>query len=117
MKRLALLAYATAAAVVVIDQIAKAWIVQHLALNATVQVLPFAAGAHPGGDGTFAILSFPAELEFDPGAVYVQTRITGYYYEQPDELARYRDDLTRLQIQAIKPEQTPAFIHRIAEDL
>ncbi|HEX7658382.1 MAG TPA: Scr1 family TA system antitoxin-like transcriptional regulator [Pseudonocardiaceae bacterium] len=85
--------------------------------NITLQVLPFAAGAHPGGDGTFAILSFPAELEFDPGAVYVQTRITGYYYEQPDELARYRDDLTRLQIQAIKPEQTPAFIHRIAEDL
>jgi transcriptional regulator with XRE-family HTH domain len=82
-----------------------------------IQVLPFAAGAHPGGNGTFTILSFPHELEHDPGAVYVETRAKGYYYEEPAELARYHDAMTRLRVQALKLGRTPAFINRIAEEL
>jgi signal peptidase II len=41
MKRLAILAYATALIVVVIDQAAKAWISRHFAPGATEQILPF----------------------------------------------------------------------------
>lgn len=84
--------------------------------NIEIQVLPFSAGAHPGGTGTFTILSFPAELEHDPGAVYAETRVRGYYYEEPEELASYRDAMTRLQVQAVKPGESRAFIHRIAEE-
>jgi hypothetical protein len=85
--------------------------------NIDIQVLPFAAAAYSGGHDTFTILSFPAELAHDPGAVYVQTKIKGYYYEEPEELSAYRDAMTRLQVQAITPEQSPAFIHRVAEEL
>jgi len=84
--------------------------------NIEIQVLPFAEGAHSGDGGTFTILSFPAELEHDPGAVFVETKIRGYYYEEPEELARYRDAMTRLQVQALKPRQSQTFIHRIAEE-
>jgi transcriptional regulator with XRE-family HTH domain len=85
--------------------------------NIDIQVLPFSAGAHPGVEGTFTILSFPEELEHDPGAVYVQTEIKGYYYEEPGEIAAYRDAMTRLRVQAIKPGRTSAFINRVAEEL
>lgn len=85
--------------------------------NIDIQVLPFAAAKHADGYGTFTILSFPAELEHDPGAVYVQTRLNGYYYEKPDEIIVYREAMTRLQVQAITPERSPAFIRRVAEEL
>lgn len=85
--------------------------------NIDIQVLPFSAAAHSDGHGTFTILSFPAEFEHDPGAVYVQTKIRGYYYEEPTEIAAYRDTMTRLQVQAITPDKSPAFIQRVAEEL
>jgi transcriptional regulator with XRE-family HTH domain len=85
--------------------------------NIDIQVLPFTAAMHSGGRGPFRILSFPAELEHDPGAVYAETKIKGYYYEEPEQLSTYRDTMTRLQVQAITPEQSPAFIHRVAEEL
>jgi transcriptional regulator with XRE-family HTH domain len=82
-----------------------------------IQVLPASAGAHTGLDGTFTILSFPPEFTFDPGVVYVQTRITGHYYEEPGEIAEYRNALTRLRIQAISPEDSPLMIAQIAKEL
>lgn len=84
--------------------------------NIDIQVLPFKAVAHSGGTSTFNILSF-SELEHDPGAVYVQTKIKGYYYEEPQELSTYRDAMTRLQVQALTPKQSSAFIHQVAEEL
>jgi len=84
--------------------------------NIDIQVLPFAAAAYSGGHDTFTILSF-SELEHDPGAVYVQTKIKGYYYEEPEELSTYRDAMTRLQVQALTPKQSSAFIHQVAEEL
>jgi transcriptional regulator with XRE-family HTH domain len=85
--------------------------------NVDIQVLPFAAATYIGDSGTFILLSFPAELEHDPGAVYVETKIKGYYYEKPHEIATYRDAMTRLQVQAITPDKSPAFIQRVAEEL
>lgn len=85
--------------------------------NIDIQVLPFNAATHADGYGTFIILSFPAELVHDPGVVYVQTRIKGYYYEKPAEIAIYREIMTRLQVQAITPDKSPAFIKRVAEEL
>jgi transcriptional regulator with XRE-family HTH domain len=84
--------------------------------NIDIQVLPFKAAAHSGGHDTFTILSF-SELEHDPGAVYVQTRIRGYYYEEPEELNTYRNAMTHLQVQALTPKQSSAFIQQVAEEL
>jgi transcriptional regulator with XRE-family HTH domain len=84
--------------------------------NIDIQVLPFKAAAYSGGHDTFIILSF-SELEHDPGAVYVETKIKGYYYEEPQELNTYRDAMTHLQVQALTPKQSSAFIHKVAEEL
>src|SRR5690606_11051821 len=40
--------------------------------NITVQVLPVAAGAHAGIEGSFTFLSFDPQLE-DPGLVHTET--------------------------------------------
>lgn len=45
-------------------------------------------GAHTGIEGAFIYLAFPPELENDPGTVYVDTRVKGYYYQQPEETVR-----------------------------
>ncbi|MGQ0840011.1 helix-turn-helix domain-containing protein [Actinokineospora sp.] len=84
--------------------------------NIDIQVLPFSAGAHTGGEGTFDLLSFPPELENDPGVVYIDTRVKGYYYEDQEQIVRYRNALARLRVQAVKPADSPAFIHRIAKE-
>lgn len=84
--------------------------------NITVQILPVAAGAHPGMEGSFTFLSFAPELE-DPGLVHTETRIRSLYYEQPEALARYRNALRLLQVQAHKPEETSTLIRTIMKEL
>ena len=84
--------------------------------NIDIQVLPLAAGAHTGIEGTFELLTFPPELENDPGVVYVETFIQGYYYEEQEQITRYRNALARLRVQATRPEQFPAFIRRLAKE-
>jgi DNA-binding XRE family transcriptional regulator len=82
-----------------------------------IQVLPLSAGAHVGTEGTFQILSAPPELANYPGCVFVEDRIRGHYYEDPKQLLQYRNDLTRLQVQAAKPEETIELLHEIAKDV
>lgn len=85
--------------------------------NIDIQVLPLSAGAHTGVEGTFTLLTFPTELEDDPAAVFTETKVKGYYYEEPEQIMRYRNALSRLRVQAIKPADSPAFIRRIAKEL
>jgi transcriptional regulator with XRE-family HTH domain len=85
--------------------------------NVDVQVIPLTAGAHTGTEGTFTLLSAPPELENYPGCVYVETLVKGYYYEELEEITRFRNALTRLRVQATKPEDSPAFLRRLAKDL
>jgi transcriptional regulator with XRE-family HTH domain len=82
-----------------------------------LQVLPLEVGVHTGTEGTFTILSAPPELHNYPGCVFVEDRIAGHYYEEPEQLMTYRNDLSRLRVQATKPEDTPAFIRRLIEEL
>jgi hypothetical protein len=44
--------------------------------------------------------------------VFVEDRIRGHYYEEPQHLTRFRNDLTRLRLQATKPEETAAYLHQ-----
>lgn len=83
----------------------------------TVQIMPLAEGLHPGMSGTFTVLSFPAEFVGDPGVAYTESRISGTYYEDLAEITRYRETLTRLQVQARRPEETPAILARRIEEL
>ncbi len=55
--------------------------------NVAIHVLPFAAGAHPGLDGPFCLLSFP---EPDgPDIVYLEQATSGLVPEDPGEVRHY----------------------------
>jgi transcriptional regulator with XRE-family HTH domain len=82
-----------------------------------IQLLPLTVGAHVGTDGTFEILHAPPELHNYPGCVYVEDRIQGHYYEVPEQILKYRNDLARLKVQAAKPEETLVLLHEMAKDL
>lgn len=85
--------------------------------NVVIQVLPLTAGAHVGGDGTFEILHAPPELHNYPGCVFVEDRIQGHYYEDPEQILKYRNDLSRLKVQAAKPDETLVLLREMAKDL
>ncbi|MPZ65241.1 MAG: helix-turn-helix domain-containing protein [Pseudonocardiaceae bacterium] len=85
--------------------------------NIDLQLLPASSGAHAGVEGTFTLLTFPPELEGDHGVAYVETRVRGIYYEDPAEILLYRQALTRLQVQALDPEESRDAINRIAQEM
>lgn len=80
--------------------------------GAEVRVLPLDADRRNAG-GSFTILSFP---DLGPGnsagAVYTETLVAGYYYEDPKDVARYRAVLAGLRDAAVEPSDVPGFIQR-----
>ena len=78
-----------------------------------LQILPYDAGANPAQDsGTFVVMTFPSEMEADPGLVYLELLTGGTYLEKPVEIAKYRRGLTRLYAQAASPEVSRGIIER-----
>lgn len=85
--------------------------------NVRIQVLPYSAsGLHPGMDGAFKILTFPPELAGDPGVVYTETRIRGTYYEDPADVAKYRDTWSEIQLLALDPDNSRDLLARRAQE-
>jgi transcriptional regulator with XRE-family HTH domain len=68
----------------------------------TIQVLPFAAGPHPGTGGRFTILTFPGAAT--PDAVYIATIAGELLIESGVD--RYRSVFRRLNAKALSPEAT-----------
>lgn len=83
----------------------------------TIQLLPLEVGVHAGIDGTFTILTFPPELEGDPGVAYAEAPTRGTYYEDRAEIMIYRNTLRRIQVHARTPEETRALLVRRIEEL
>jgi transcriptional regulator with XRE-family HTH domain len=82
--------------------------------NVTLQVLPLLAGAHPGMDGSFALLRFPHDS--DPDTVYVAMATGGMFQERAEDLSRYAaifDALTRV---AMTPDDSTALMHSLAKE-
>ena len=80
--------------------------------NVTLQVLPNAAGAHPGTAGTFSILEFPEP--HDPAVAYVETLTGNLFVETDAEVHRYTLAFSQLSAMALSPEESQAFIARLA---
>ncbi|MFD5092524.1 helix-turn-helix domain-containing protein [Amycolatopsis thailandensis] len=85
--------------------------------NIDIQVLPFTAGAHGASDGMFVLLDYPPEFTGDPGTVYVENRREGLYYDDKEDLRRFRNTFERLQAQAENPGRTRAFIQNLAREI
>jgi transcriptional regulator with XRE-family HTH domain len=85
--------------------------------NVHIQLLPFTEpGLHAGMNGTFTVITFGPELVGDPGVAYTESRISGVYYEKAAEIMRYRDTWSRVQVQALTPEETrTALVRRVEE--
>ena len=82
--------------------------------NVTVQVLPMAAGEHPGMEGSFVIMSFPDAA--DPDTVYVTIATGGVFQEKPDDVSRYEIIFDRLQKMALSSAESAEFIATMAKE-
>jgi len=82
--------------------------------NVTLQILPFAAGAHAGMDGTFAILDFPDEQ--DPDVVFAENATGGLFIEKADELLKYHVIFRSLHAAALPAEDSAAMLADVAKE-
>lgn len=80
----------------------------------TIQVLPFAAGAHRGMDSLFTILSFREAVR---DRVYVDGLAPAQYLVDEKELERYREAFDFLTRQALSPAATIDYLRAIREEL
>ena len=82
--------------------------------NVTLQILPFAAGAHAGMDGTFAILEF--EEEGDADVVFTENATGGLFLEKAEELSKYISIFETIRTSALPPEESIGMIQKLVEE-
>jgi AraC-like DNA-binding protein len=82
--------------------------------NVTLQILPFAVGAHAGMDGTFAILEF--EEERDADVVFTENATGGLFLEKFEELQKYQAIFDAIQVTALDPDQSAEMMEMLAEE-
>jgi transcriptional regulator with XRE-family HTH domain len=84
--------------------------------NVTVQVLPFAVGAHAATScGPFAILKFPDAPGL--GVVYLEAHTGGIYLETEADVARYNLVIEHLRASALPTAATTQLISEVAREL
>ena len=72
--------------------------------KATIQIIPFEAGAYPTGDSMFVLLEFGESVL--PPTVYVEGLFDGRYYERPADLAQYREAIEHQRDSALSPRDS-----------
>jgi transcriptional regulator with XRE-family HTH domain len=76
--------------------------------NVSLQVLPFAGGAHPGIGRAFNILSFGEDV--DPDVVYLELHESALWVENVEEVDRYHVYFNHLQATALSFEDSAAMV-------
>jgi transcriptional regulator with XRE-family HTH domain len=79
-----------------------------------LQVLTYAAGAHPAMDGAFEILRFPDAA--DPDIVYLQYRRGSIYLEDSSDIEAYAELFDHLRARALGPDESRALIAQLADE-
>ena len=82
--------------------------------NVTLQILPFAAGAHAGMDGSFVILEF--EEEGDADVVFIDNATGGLFLEKSEELGKYIPLFDAVRSSALPPEESIEMIEMLVEE-
>jgi transcriptional regulator with XRE-family HTH domain len=83
--------------------------------NVTLQILPFAAGAHPAMGSAFSILRFPdQEL---PDVVYLEHLTNAIYLNKPDEVDQYLHVMEGICVRAAAPDQSVELLERLLAEL
>ena len=82
--------------------------------NVTLQVLPFAVGAHAGMDGSFTVLFY------DDGTgssfAFASNAAGGLFLEKDEELQRYRFIFDHLRASALRPDEAVSMIAGLAKE-
>jgi len=81
----------------------------------TLQVITFAAGAHPGMPGSFVYMEFGEAA--DPELVYVDTLAGDLFLEAEADLRRYSQMFDHLRATALSPSQTTDMVSAVIESL
>ena len=69
-----------------------------------VQLIPFAAGAYSVADISFTLLEFNQPVL--PSVIYVESLVSGGYYERPVDVARYRESIENIRDSALSPRES-----------
>ncbi|WP_307874802.1 helix-turn-helix domain-containing protein [Frankia nepalensis] len=80
--------------------------------HVTVQVIPYAAGAHGGMQGSYILLDFPNSA--DPAVVYVESMAGDLFLEAEADIRRYSLVFDTLRAQALSPDDTAGLITNVA---
>jgi hypothetical protein len=81
----------------------------------TVQILPFACGAHAGHGGPFTILEFPNRT--DSEVSYVESVAGNIYLEKDREVRLRAEAFDRLRAAALAPGASTDMIAQVAQEL
>ncbi|SRR6266487_2040057 len=93
-----------------LDRLIEASREPHIAL----QVLPYAAGAHPAMCGLFYLFRLPSpDL---PDIVYAEHLTSAFYLDKPAEVAAHTEVLDRIAAQAAPASQTTAILDNIRKE-
>lgn len=80
--------------------------------HVTLQVLPFALGAHTGLDGSFMVLDFAEHKS----VVHIEHKITAQFLEEPEQIDLFRREADRLAALALTPAESADFVERVATE-
>jgi transcriptional regulator with XRE-family HTH domain len=79
----------------------------------SIQVIPFATGAHAGLVGTFHILSF----ENEPSIAYTEDPATGHIHERPELVRTLSDTYHALQTSALPSVASISIIKEVRDEI
>jgi len=82
--------------------------------HVTLQVIPFASGAHAAGSGSFTVLRF--EERDLPDVVYLEQLTNAVYLEQRPYVERYLEVVDEISSEALTPDETTLFIEQVARE-
>ena len=80
----------------------------------TLQVVPFAGGAHAGESGSFTVLRF--EERDLPDVVYLEQLTNAVYLEQRSDVERYLQVVNEISSEALTPDETKQLIEQVARE-
>jgi len=83
--------------------------------HVTLQVLPYAIGAHPGMPGSFALMDFPDAA--DPDLVYLDSTAGALFLERDLEVRRHTEIFEHLRAAALNPADSGRCIVDVAEKI
>jgi transcriptional regulator with XRE-family HTH domain len=82
--------------------------------HATVQVIPFTAGAYTSLDAYFALLEFEEDSDLWP-VVFVEGLAENKYFDRKADVARYRETIEYLCDRAFDPRESVKLIDKVRQ--